>query len=431
MKIFILQFICFAFYFNTILAQNNLPLVLKSKECAWGLQDEELKKEVLPIQYSYITTTAIGKDWLIEAKEKTQTKYFLYQDGKVIPLAYPFVEKLNNRLLKVGDKDNYGMINTEGKGVLLVNYKNILPAGISTVLTILNQKYGAVAMDGKSILPNKFVQLSYWEMGGFWGMEQKTFQLYDLNGKIVQNAVYDAIKPSLPMPYCAVSKDGKWGIINSQNKILLPLEYEGMALLDGGLVAAMKGQKWQLMDEKGQNKSKEVYENVQNLNAKIILVTQKGKKGLLDQKGNVILEPIYQELQDVGGNWIAASTGEGFKIFDLNKKAFLSYQFEAVKFGKSQENWTGILFQKDKKWGWLDFNGSIIVNPTYTQVAPSVGSILVTGENQLVGLISFKGQPILPLEYKSISPYNGFFKVKKEIGTWFYVDKDNEIVGCI
>lgn len=419
------------FFLNFVAqAQNTPPFLLKSRNCAWGLQDISKKEIIFPIQYNSITYTPVGKDWLIEAKESGKTNYFLYQEGKFIPLAYSLVEKLNDRLLKVGEKGLYGAVNTEGKGVLVLNYKNILPAGNEFLTTILNQKYGIVGIDGKQILPNHYLQISHWEMGGFWAMSDKQLQLYDLTGKIVSGAIYDAVKPSAIMPFCAVSKDGKWGIIDSKNKTILPFQNDGIDLMEGGLVAVLKDQKWQLMDEKGQKKSKQSYEKIQNLSTQFILVVQKEKKGLLDQKGNIVLEPIYQEIYDVGNNWVAVSEGTGFKIYDINKKTFLTHQFESVKFGKKEEDWTGILFQQNQKWGWLDFNGNILITPIYTQAAPSMGNILVTGDNQMVGLINPQGQPILPLEYKSISPYNGFFKVKKAMGAWFYVNEKNEEVPC-
>ncbi|MDC0231429.1 WG repeat-containing protein [Aureispira] len=415
------------------MAQINNPFsTFMGTDCHIGLLNQE-NKEILPASYASISIAPIGNDWLITAIVKKQYTYFLQTEDKLITLPYNQVKILNDRLLMVGHPGAYGIVNTEGEGILLMNYEKILPAGTESAITMYKQSYGAVDLDGKPIIPNQYDQLLHWEAGGFWAYESGQFQLIDPEGLKIEGAKYDEIViPGVGLPICAVAKKGEWGVINRQNEIVINIDYEKIKIFDNGLFTAMiKPQKWCLMGLNGKLKSKEYYEDIDGLGTKAIVVTKDGKKGLLDYQCKPLLEVKYDDLQYLGNDWVAVYKNKEVLIFSIAENIFLDLIFEDIKTSDNGQVWEGVLIKQENNWGWLDFNKNIIINPIYRNVRLNYSNtIIIENADKKIGTLNSSGRIVIPVEYTEIIPQNEYYKVKKEGTNWYYVDKKNRKVNC-
>ncbi|BDS13530.1 WG repeat-containing protein [Aureispira anguillae] len=417
-----------------VLGQNESPLTIAlNKDCRFGVVNKD-SEEILPFNYTKIETIPIGNDYLITAKDKTKFSYYLYQNQKLIPLNYPEVEKLNDRTLKVGDIGEYGAINTAGKGILLMNYYHIEPAGTTAMITQNANGYGVVDLDGQPILTNQYEQLNYWTMGGFWAYKNGLYQLFGAEGQTINDAIYDAIKiPKADFSVCGVRKEGKWAVITANNEVVVAFDYQGVQILNAGIIAVQDAAaKWQLMDLKGTKITDQLFDAVKPLaDNRHLLVRLGAKKGIINQEGKLILPLNTVDIEYLGNNWVAIKREKEVRIFDLEQQQFLNDSFDAVHGAKRGQDWEGVLVQQARQWKWLAFKMATLSTHSYVNVSPMPsGEILVEGKDRELGVLNSKGTLILPMVYQAISPENGFFKVKKEGTDWFFVNKQNTIINC-
>jgi hypothetical protein len=416
-------------------AQEN-PRLKKvyQDNCLLGLVDEN-SKEVLPTEFSTIETTPVGNDYLLTAKNKTQLRYFLYQENKVTPLPYAKVEKLNDRLLKVSKDGIYGAVNTDGKGVLLINYQEIVPAGTTALITVLEDAYGAATIEGQTILPNKYAALKYWSMGGFWGLKDGDYQLYDYKGKKIGATSCDIVRvPTANLPVCGVRKDKKWGLVNLENELVLDFKYKNMLLLDAGLIAVLgTNKKWSLLDLKGKKTTEKSYDLIlPSVHAQYIKVVEGNKIGLMNAAGKLVLPVKYQKIDYVGHNWFAVEADGSVKLFHLKTQEFTEQVFQKFLSSVDNKDWKGFLVQEENQWKWFDFERGLQSTFAFKNVSrTSSGVVLVENEKQQLGVFSGQGVLILPMEYQAITPKDDFFRVKKIGLDWYFVNKDNKTVDCV
>lgn len=59
---------------------------------------------------------------------------------------------------------------------------------------------------------------------------------------------YDNIRCDLPFPYYSVKINGKWGMIDGDDNIIIPFEYDYLGIYNEGVVAAKKGDKFGYID---------------------------------------------------------------------------------------------------------------------------------------------------------------------------------------
>lgn len=416
-------------------AQEN-PTLKKvyQDNCLVGLVDAN-SKEVLRTEFSTIETTSIGNDWLLTAKSKTQLRYFLYQENKVTPLPYAKVEKLNDRLLKVSKDGIHGAVNTNGTGVLLINYQEIVTAGTTALITVLEDAYGAATIEGQMILPNKYAALKYWSMGGFWGLKDDDYQLYNHKGKKIGTTICDIVRvPTADLPVCGVRKDKKWGVVNLKNELILDFQYKNILLLDAGLIAVLeKNKKWSLLDLKGEKATEKTYDLVlPSAHAQYIKVVEGNQFGLMNAVGKLVLPVQYEKIDYVGHNWFAIEENGSIKLFNLKTQKFTKEVFQKFLNAVDDKSWNGFLVQEENQWKWFDFEQGLQTTFAFKNVSrTSSGVVLVENEKHQLGVFSGKGILILPMQYQAITPKDDFFRVKKIGLDWYFVNKENEQVNCM
>lgn len=416
-------------------AQEDLTLKkVYQDNCLVGLVDAN-SKEILQTAFSTIETTSIGNDWLLTAKSKTQLHYFLYQEDKVTPLSYAKVEKLNDRLLKVSKDGVHGAVNTDGKGVLLINYQEIVTAGTTALITVLEDAYGATTIEGQTILPNKYAALKYWAMGGFWGLKDGDYQLYDYKGQKIGATICDIVRvPTADLPVCGVRKNKKWGLVNLKNELILDFQYKNILLLDAGLIAVLgKNEKWSLLDLKGKKAIEKTYDLVlPSTHAQYIKVVEGNQFGLMNAVGKLVLPVQYQKIDYVGHNWFAVEENGSIKLFNLKTQKFTEQVFQQFLNAVDDKNWKGFLVQEKTQWKWFNFEQGLQTTFSFKNVSrTSSGVVLVENEKHQLGVFSGQGILMLPMEYQAITPKDDFFRVKKIGLDWYFVNKNNTQVNCV
>ena len=431
MKALIQWLVIGSFYCSLPLQAQQTPFkIVMGADCHVGLLDHQAN-ELLATEYATIREQSIGNDWLITAENKAGQAYFLYQQSKLIPLTYGKVEKLNEQLLKIGDRGRYGLINTVGKGIALAQYDAIESAGHLYALTLTKQGYGVLDNEGKAILANKYRSILYWEQGGFWAKKSTSFQWFDEKGKAVKEANYDAVQLSKAvLPICAVSKNGQWGVLNNQNELVVPCEYKEVVLLAMGGIAVQKNQKWTLLDMQGNPLLKQSFAAIVALDRYAVLAEKGEKQVILNNSGKELLKLSKKGGVYLGNGWFSVPTQNGtVQIFDIPNQQLLPHTFDAIQ--HQPEDWAGVLIQKDKKWGWLGFDGKIAIQPTFVDVNPYLnGTILVEDDYKKLGLLNSKGKQLLPCAYISIVPKHSFFKVQQTGKPAYYVNENNQMVDC-
>lgn len=418
-----------------IAQHNNSFQKVYQDNCLVGLVDAN-SKEILPTQFDAVGTQPIGDGWLVTAKDRRQVHYYWYQNEQVTALPYAQVERLNDRLFKVSKDGVYGAVNTDGNGVLLIAYQELVAAGTEAVITVYEDAYGAVDVDGQTILPNKYDALKYWSMGGFWGLKDGDYQLYDRKGQKKGTTVCDIVRvPTADLPVCGVRKNKQWGVVNSKNELILDFEYKNLLLLEVGMIAVLqKDKKWALLDLEGQQVVEKTYDLVlPSVHAQYIKVIEESQLGLMNAAGKLVLPIEYQKIDYIGHNWFAVEKKSGeIQLFNLKTQAFYKNSFQKFLNAVDNNSWKGCLVQEQDVWKWFDFERGLESTFAFQNVSrTSSGVVLVENEKHQLGVFSGEGMLLLPMEYQAITPQDDFFKVKKIGLDWFFVNRNNKRVNCI
>ncbi|WP_291727311.1 WG repeat-containing protein [Bernardetia sp.] len=314
-----------------------------------------------------------------------------------------------NRLpIKAGGK--WGLMDEKGQVILPPTYSYIFPFENGSAKVKTGENFGIIDKTGKAILPLEYEYIGSFENGMALMVKSKQVGVVDNKGKIIITPQYERL--SLENGIIRARKNGKWGIINSQNKTLLPFEYQYISTFSENTAIIRKNNLWGFLAN--QNTTLKVIlepsikadfiNEVRNGIAKVSsgrYIEEDGygnknayykQNGIIKTNGNWILEQKYSFIED--------------EIFDLNT---------------AQSNQL-VLIEQNGKVGYADKTGKIIVAPRYDAIQDNFSEIYFAkkGISEVknsgkIGYINHEGKEILPLEFSKVNDFYGIYNVKDAV----------------
>lgn len=213
----------------------------------------------------------------------------------------------------------------------------------------------------------------------------------DKDGTVVIPLIYDDAAQRFEEGTARVKKDRKWGFVDKEGTVVVPLIYDNVALnFSEGRAMVNKDRKWGFVDKDGTVVIPLIYDGVGNFSEGWAMVKKDGKWGYVDKKGTVVIPRIY----DDAGYFSEGRAGIG----------------------------------KNGKWGYVDKDGTVVIPLIYDDAWPFDEGRARVQKDGKVGYVDKEGKVIIPLIYD-----NGFvFKegragVQKN-GKWGFVDKEGRVV---
>ncbi|TAE75514.1 MAG: WG repeat-containing protein [Bacteroidetes bacterium] len=287
---------------------------------------------------------------------------------------------------------------------------------------------------------NDWVMVKKGQKVGFWHYDrQKNIPLeyeWDKLNYLQQNFSENKVQ---------VKKNGLWGYINPENKIIIPFQYfqansfhEGVALVNKNPDIIFPA--WEVIDKnnttifKIDNQKYKILDNQFQGNA--IRLQEKNSKNiyLIDKKGVLLNEkqPYKQATFLYAGYWKVVNFENklGFWHEENKKQIPLEYDFlQAV--GLNTEFRSNVFkVYKNGKCGLINTKKEELLPFIFEDIKlpndfkpefPTLARIAVK-ENNLWGVVNLKGKKMVACQYESVTPFeNGLSKVKKNEKI-YYID---------
>ena len=121
------------------------------------------------------------------------------------------------------------------------------------------------------------------------------FGLVDHNGKVLIPVEYEDIESDMPLyedtenkvsylgsSWLWAKKDGKYGYLDKNGAVVIPFIYDGAKTFSGLMAAVKKGDKWGFINRDAEEELPFIYDEVEDSDLKYIRVVKDGKEGIID-----------------------------------------------------------------------------------------------------------------------------------------------------
>ena len=317
-------------------------------------------KEIVPCIYKSIYLGYFSKYALIMVDKGKDLNGFLRKDGSsVLPCIYESVfipKQLNYIHVKKDGKE--GTFNFDGDVVIPLKYDEVF------IHMLEKHDYCDVKVNGKSglyhikkkreLLPCIFDYISYEEsMRGFKVELNEKYGLFSAEGKELIPCKFDILSYNEKTGFIEVTKNEKEGLYNVDGKEIIPCIFDHISYEED-----MRG----------------------------FEVEQNEKYGMLNMEGKEILPCIYDFIYTSDGDFIKVELNEKQGLYSIKDKKFL-FNCEYEDLSVPSEDL--ILFRKKKKekYGYMDLNGKIVIEPQYDNASPFEEGIAQVTKNGVTSII--------------------------------------------
>ena len=292
---------------------------------------------------------------------------------------YVSLRKNQDRLLKiVSNKNSYGLVDDKGKEIIPIIY-DLIQFHYKRYLSLYRkQKMTFADSWGNQLLPLKFEEVRFLTNRYFDVSEENKWGVYDSKtDKLIIPIAYDDIDYcggcGHKSSYIYAKKNGKWGIIDFNNNILIPFKYDHAH-------SNMRSDQWVASFKKEGNNliinipsTKEFddseFNSLEIING-VLIVEKNDKQAIVNKQGVQISDFEYDEISAL----------------------YTSFQNEAY-----------LSVKKDGKYGILDTLGKTIVPPIYRERIIQIGDYFYIKQNGKYGVLTKENKELLPIKYKHIT----------------------------
>ena len=187
-----------------------------------------------------------------------------------------------------------------------------------------------------------------------------------------------------------ISKGGKYGYTNTSFTIAETLPYDYASNFKNQVAAVQKDGKWALINANEENITDYIFEDIlldENdtcINGGVIFVKNKGKYYMMDIEGNKISDQGFDTAYPFLGNEPAAVCIDG-------------------------------------KWGFVNTEGTIVIEPQYTEAKSFSNGLAGVANNGMWGYINTDNVYRIPQQFTDCKPFSNGIAAVQENGVWNYI----------
>lgn len=232
-------------------------------------------------------------------------------DGKMtIQPIYRMIKQSPNRIFSAEKDKKWGVIDSLGNTIQPFIYDSMTEFSCGVSYVRIGKKHGFINLQGEFVIEltnqqhvypinlyNNFdsiINFEFIAILNIKGKREYDWSIYSNNGGLIADSLkyrrINSFHGDLAAVCCDNNKD-KWGVINSQGKLIIPCEYDQISSFSCGLAFVSRGMYCGYIDGDNRIKIPIKYKEAANkFHDNVAYVSTNGWKGqFIDNKGNVVL----------------------------------------------------------------------------------------------------------------------------------------------
>jgi len=340
-------------------------------------------------------------------------------------------------LALVREGGNFGYIDKSAKYVIEPKFQDAKSFSDGLAAAVQDKKWGFIDASGKWAIEPQYDKVKYFNSGFALVLKDDQWQYIDKKGQVLEipattEKLYDFEEG------VAFFKEGdKVGLLGTDGKLVLEPKYRVIKDIKNGHAKVQKGELWGMIDTSGKEVIPTEYEDIGNSwspngvfgkkggvygiiqngsfnpidgatdvwvfhgDAKLTYAEKDKKIGFVDSSGKWVIEPQFDKARAFSNGLAPVANGKTWGY--INEKGDMVIESE---FRDAEVFSDGLAPVKDKKWGFIDTSGKLVIPMEYDITA---GLAFLSGNNEK-GFI------------------NRFARVKTKKG-WGFLDESGKLLG--
>ncbi len=431
-------------------------------------------KTVIDFKYTYLHKSDLNLIAGLKSKGKLYFGVIDTRGKTIIPFLYREIDIVSKDMYALKDtSNNILLVNNSGKSIVHLEIDEIEPLNEYLYVYSREGKKGIIQRNGLLVTTPAYEKIMLINQYTINAFPTKKWQIVDFNNNNLKTLDYDLVQPIDKSLYktrrnnysfiinekeeevfkikdsdiqilndslAAISKNGRYGVINYKGEMILPPAFDSIRINEGNLFLYQQIQSnsfWLIADLSGTLLSAETYDEIYSLNEKYHAVKKNGFWGITDRNGMEKIPPIYDTIYYATPNFYLIGFHGEIGVVDVNRQ-WRSLPRKGDLYILDDRKYLVSTYNESKI---ISFNGEEIYH-SENYLHPVSNSFIEENFKHQFGIINRDYKQVLPAVYDSVAEIkkDSIFLFKNGNG-WGAVDhkgqvlfKDDnrfeEVLGC-
>lgn len=318
-------------------------------------------------------------------------------------------EKLEDGNLKIfNDKGKFGLKNNDEVVIIPAEYDQITHAGWRGRGWHLKKdgKWGAVNERGEWMFEVEFDEIKTRYEGGHFLRKNGKMGFCDSKGVVTIDFLYDELENYSSSWDGAKAKiDNKWGYVDGEGNIVVPVEYDYVSLDGNGMIGVKKDGKYGFYNINDGLIIPIEYDYVHSCftssHPNEAVANRNETWGVINTQGATVLPFVYDSISIDAPNEYRVHKDGLSGIIDKDGKVLFPFKYKDL--GAFDKNGVTYAQNSDGLYGYIDKEDHLLIPFSYKKVRDFHGEYAeVSMDRDKVGVINKKGEVVVPLRFNEI-----------------------------
>lgn len=350
---------------------------------------------------------------------KNDSCFYIDKEGNTVSSQYYEEAESYKNGIAIVKKDNLYFLLNRSSQIISKGYQDISASSNNLFVCKLNNSYGAINAKGEIIIPFTYNKLGNFKNNYAYYQSTKHYGIVDINNKAL-TAQWDWVSDVDTNSIAIVKKNNRFGLMTVNEELILSADYDYITYCQNEIYLIVKNNLYGFYNCKEKcfitsidYDYDKAYEANYYTNGKYFKLIQDDEIALVDANGRYSINfGSYTNLFFAQCDIIRIQKNNKYGFVDRKLKAITTIDFDGAEDFKND---IAIVYKKDL-YQIINTQGKSLFNLKGGKIEYLNTTFCKTTLNELEGLITNKGETLLPNEYDSIESIHStlFYCIKKD-----------------
>jgi len=348
----------------------------------YGIVDKNRGKEKLRCEFAAINMLDFRFAKVARAINRNRLFYLITNEGDTLKKLYRFVEDFQTGYARVSSSGKLNCVPHNWYHLNVEDYQHITGV-FGLYLTLEKGKWGLIDTAGVEIIPPQYTFLQRYFHHRLIACKNNKWGIINIKNETLVDFTFNHIEHFsnprntqrwLNVPYYKAMSDGKYGVIDSTGKEILPFLYQDIKCFPKGSThyfAIRTKDGWGMIDLQSNEIIPCKFASINYLNSqcdslfKVVNANTENLYGFINKDYEIILPAEYHRINNFV-NGFATVLDKDSVLKYVNKQGRIITQQRFEEYRIFNENMAAV--KLNGLWGFIDSSGVMVIPPTFSFV---------------------------------------------------------------
>ncbi len=357
-------------------------------------------------------------------------------DQPITKAVYRDLVPIGNGLLKASRSDSFehflyfGILDSKGNAVIGFQYYDIEPSGNNYIASRYeNQQvlYGLISSEEVTLIPFAFKMVK--DIGH--GLYQTSDDLEKVSAwqvtgvKITPNGLDSLYRVNQDL--LIVSKEGKLGVMRNDGTFVLEPFYKNITPVNDSTFNLTTYPSWHLIDGKNNKLKTFNYDDIETIGPNLYRVSTYEGDALINISGEQLSNKSNWQIQYTDENFVVSKEHNEFKVYNKLGAQFLESAYDSLFFD-GKFFYTQLLKNGKPQWDIYNKFGRRITRHSYDDIKPEGSNMIMAKRDSYWGFLDFNGSLVIDHKFEKANSFIDGMSTVEYVGKWGVIDLNGDWV---